>query len=137
MPHNVLFDYFNLTPQHTSPSEESNVNAENEFVPLTHGQTTSTDELQTILDPLSFTSPTSSTTVNNPPTTLESDVEVNTPTNSIMDPVIQTDEAAPALRRSHRRKRSPVWTPGYHLPNKKREMLATPNNYLFSLVLKL
>ena len=54
-----------------------------------------------------------------------------------MDDVIQTEEADPALQRSHRKKRSPVWTPDYYLPNKKREMLATPNNYLFSLVLKL
>ena len=142
VPHKVLFDYFHLTPQHTSPSEKSNVNAEIELVPLTDGQTTATDELQTILDPSSVTSPSSSTSVNNPLTTLESvtpNVEVNTPTNSIMDPVIQTNEAAPALRRSNRRKRSPVWTPDYHLPNKKKErcwlpilcVLATPIIYLF------
>ena len=114
VPHNVWLDYFKLTPQHTLPADESNINAEIELVPFTDGQTTSSDELQTIRDPLSVTSRSSSTSVNNPLTTFEfvtPNVEVNTPTNSIIDPVIQTDEATPALRRSNRRKRCTVWTP--------------------------
>ena len=58
--HNVLFNYFNISLQHTSPAEESNVNTEIELVLLSDGQTTSTDELQTIRGSLAVNSPSSS-----------------------------------------------------------------------------
>ncbi|XP_037811390.1 uncharacterized protein K02A2.6-like [Lucilia sericata] len=122
----VLFDYFNLTAQQTPPRDQNMRDNEIEYVPLTDGQTTSTDELQPVQDPLLVTSPSGSTNVNSQPTTLEkltSTLEEGaTTSNSTTDPVIQTDEASPALRRSNRRKRPPVWTPDYHLLKRKRDV---------------
>ncbi|XP_037806223.1 uncharacterized protein K02A2.6-like [Lucilia sericata] len=83
--------------QQTPPRDQNMRDNEFEYVPLTDGQTTSTDELQPVQDPLLVTSPSGSTNVNSLPTTLEkltSTLEEGASTsNSTTDPVVQTDEA--------------------------------------------